>query len=545
MDRFDLEVKLSTSEAGVLTGYASLFNDEPDSYGDVIAKGAFARSLAQHKAAGTVPLMLWHHDLAEPIGIWLDVREDSAGLVVTGRLILETRRGQEAYALLKAGALNGLSIGYRTRASDPRPGGGRILKDVDLYEISLVTIPAATRARITSVKNAAMGAAHERRNSMDRNEQNPAPEAGDTDIEERVTAIEESVAGIDTRLKAVEASITDVAKSASRIEQKLNRPGGIAPEVKSAPAELEGKAFGSFLRRGLERMDPLEAKALTVSADTAGGYLVPDQFQRELIKNLVLFSPMRQLARISQASSSSILLPKRTGTLTAKWEGETDDRDSTQPSYGQQTLTVYELGCYVDISNQLLEDSAFNMEAELSSDFAEEFGRAEGAAFINGTGAGQPSGLLNTAGITALEAAAANAITADELIDLFHALPGFYAANGTWIMNRSTIGVVRKLKNASGDYLWRDSLAEGNPPTILGRPVVEMPDMPDLGAGTVPVAFGDFRQGFRIFDRVSLSVLRDPYSIQTKGQVRFHARRRVAGGVVKAEAIKFLRMAAA
>lgn len=544
MDRFDLEVKLSASEAGVLTGYASLFNDEPDSYGDVIAKGAFTRSLAQHKAAGTVPLMLWHHDLSEPIGVWLDVREDGAGLAVTGRLILETRRGQEAYALLKAGALNGLSIGYRTRASEPRPGGGRILKDVDLFEISLVTIPAASRARITGVKNAAMGAAHGGNGNMDKKQKDDAPTTGETDIEARVTAIEESVTGIDTRLKAVEASISDVAKSASRIEQKLNRPGGIAHEVKAAPGELEGKAFGSFLRHGIERMDPLEAKALTVATDTAGGYLVPDQFHKELIKNLVLFSPMRQLARISQASSTSILLPKRTGTLTAKWEGETDDRDGTQPSYGQQTLTVYELACYVDVSNQLLEDSAFDMEAELSADFAEEFGRAEGAAFINGTGSGQPTGLLATSGITGVTAAATTAFTADELIDLYHSLPGFYAANGTWIMNRSTIGAIRKLKTSGGDYLWRDSLVEGNPPTILGRPVVEMPDMPDPAAGTIPIAFGDFRQGFRIFDRVSLSVLRDPYSIQTKGQVRFHARRRVAGGVVKPEAIKFLKMKA-
>lgn len=145
-----LSLKFAPGDAGTIAGYASVFGPPADRHGDVIAPGAFAKSLA----SGDKPLMLWSHDLSEPIGTWTSIKEDSKGLHVTGRLTLETRRGAEAYALLKDGALNGLSIGFRTVAADELPGGGRLLTEIELAEISLVTLPSASRARITSVKSA-------------------------------------------------------------------------------------------------------------------------------------------------------------------------------------------------------------------------------------------------------------------------------------------------------------------------------------------------------------------------------------------------------
>lgn len=144
-----LELKFSRDGAGTLSGYASVFGPPADQHGDIVAPGAFARSLA----SGNVPLMLWSHALSEPIGAWTDVHEDAVGLRVTGRLTLETRRGSEAYALLRDQALNGLSIGFRTVASETLPDGGRLLTEIDLAEISLVTLPSASRARVTSVKS--------------------------------------------------------------------------------------------------------------------------------------------------------------------------------------------------------------------------------------------------------------------------------------------------------------------------------------------------------------------------------------------------------
>lgn len=353
--------------------------------------------------------------------------------------------------------------------------------------------------------------------------------------------VEELRSAAETRHAAHTTEVRALTERMAGIETRLNRPG-TTQEQRNEPA-IEQRAFNSFARTGIERMSPDEVRALVVSNDTAGGYLAPSQFLTELDRNLVLFSPIRSVARVAPASAGEIILPQRTGTLTASWGGETQPTNGTQPAYGQQKIQIYELKCHVEISNTLLEDSAFNLDAELAFDFAEEFGRAEGAAFINGNGAGKPAGILSYTGFDTVTTGAAK-LTADELIDLYHAVPGAYASRAVWAMNRTTMGDVRKLKTASGDYLWKDALSEGNPPTILGRPVVEFSDMPDQAASSTPVLFGDFSSGFRLFDRVNLSVLRDPYSQQTNGLVRFHARRRVGGALTKPEAFAALKMKA-
>ncbi|MCB1522498.1 MAG: phage major capsid protein [Rhodoblastus sp.] len=325
------------------------------------------------------------------------------------------------------------------------------------------------------------------------------------------------------------------------LETRLNRP--TQEQRQDNGPSIEQRAFNSYVRRGAERMGADEIRALAVSTTTAGGYLVPYQFLREIDRNLVLFSPIRSVARIQTVSEGEVRLPNRTGTMTASWEGETDAAPPTQPTYGQGVYNVAELKCYVDVSNRLLEDAAFNIESELAYDISQEFGRAEATAFVTGDGTNKPLGFLNTTGITTgVTTADPAAIVADEIMDLYHSLPTAYAARGAFAMNRTTIGQVRKLKSSMGEYYWQESLADGNPPTLLGRPVIEFPDMPDPAAGVTPIIFGSFMDGFRIFDRVSLSILRDPYSQQTNGLVRFHARRRVGGGVSKAEAFRFLTM---
>ena len=540
MEKLAMEVKFSPSGEGEIEGYASLFGGEPDSVGDVVAPGAFARSLAEHKQAGTAPLMFWQHDQSEPIGVWTDVREDLSGLAVKGRLVLESGKGREAYALLKAGALNGLSIGFLSRGAERRNGGGRLLKDISLIEISLVSIPAASRARVTSVKSAAMGAALERSQTVATENTAPAPEAGTKSDADRVIELEGGFADLQVRLKSVEDNIGVITKSANRIEQTLNRPGIITKS--SEPGDIQKKAFESYVRYG-DAATGVELKNLTQAAN-GGGYLAPTQFMGEIVKNLVLFSPIRQYARVMTIGAAEAKMPKRTGTLTASWVAETGDRSPSEPTYNEITLAPHEAACYVDVSNALLEDNQYNLEGELSADFAEEFGRLEGSAFVNGDGAGKPTGILQDATISQVASGAAAVIDADALITLYHDLPGFYAANAIWGMNRTSIGAVRKLKDANGRYLWTDPISAGNPPTILGRPVVEMPDMPDIAADALPIMFGDLRQGYRIVDRISLSILRDPYSRATNGQTRFHARRRVGGGVTKPEALRLMKVAA-
>lgn len=373
---------------------------------------------------------------------------------------------------------------------------------------------------------------------------------GDDPIAAMTGAVDELRTGFETFRTSTDQRLTTelrgLADRLGAIETRMNRPNPGNPG--NPDADLERRAFLNFCRTGVERMNTDEVRALTVSTDTQGGYLVPPGFLTELQRNLVLLSPMRRLARVTPVSSPTVVLPVRTGTLTTTWGTETTPSTGTQPAYGQLPFSVHEMKCFVDLSNQLLEDSVFNMEAELAADIAEDFGRSEGAAFVNGDGISKPLGLLKTPDITTLTSNNATDLVANDVIDLFHSLPSFYASRATWIMNRGTIGALRKIHNTTGELMWTpesQSLADGNPGLLLGRPVVEMPDMPDAAPGALPVAFGDFGSGFRIFDRVNLSVLRDPYSQQVNGLVRFHARRRVGGGVNKTEALRFLKIKAA
>lgn len=374
----------------------------------------------------------------------------------------------------------------------------------------------------------------------------PAPEAGSEgdDVEARVAALEETVAGIDTRLASVEDTVGNVAKSAERIEQKLNRPGAI--EARAEPGKIEAKAFGGFLRHGREALSADEVKALRVADDTAGGYLAPADFAAEVVKGIVQMSPVRQAARVGSTASGSVILPKRTGAPTANWVGETEARTETGSTYGQVEIPVHEMACYVDVSLRLLEDAAVNVETEVAADLAEEFGRLEGAAFVSGNGVKKPHGVMSDTAVA--YTASGNASTlgsapADLLITLMYAMPAFYRNSGAWMMNGNTLANIRKLKDGQGNFLWQPSYQAGQPETILGRPVIEAPDMADIGSAAEPIIFGDFARAYRIYDRVALSVMRDPYSQATSGLVRFHARRRVGGGVVLAEALRKIRCA--
>jgi len=536
MEHLTLEVKFATGEAGLVSGYASLFGGPADLVHDVVAPGAFGRDLAAHAALETMPAMLFEHKGA-PIGTWLEIEEDELGLKVKGQIDLSNPAGRDAYEAVRTGKVDGLSIGYLAVKSARAPDGTRTLQQIELHEISLVRRPASSRARVLSVKSAAGAASNG--SKMEQNV-NQTPDTPPPAVEDRVAGLEESVAGLDTRLKAVEDKVGSVKSVADRIEAKLNRPGA---EIKAAPAQIETKAFAGFLRQGREALALDEVKALRVSDDTAGGYLAPAEFVAQVVKGIVEFSPVRQAAKVGSTSSGSVILPKRTGTPTASWVGEDEDRPETGASYGQVEIPIHEAACYVDVSTKLLEDAAVNVESEVAADLAEEFGRIEGAAFVAGNGVKKPEGFLSASGIGATANGHATTLSADALITLAYAIPAFYRNRGVWMMNGATLATVRKLKDGQNNYLWQPSYQAGQPETLLGRPVVEAVDMPDVEADAFPIAFGDFATAYRIYDRVTLSVLRDPYSQATKGLVRFHARRRVGGGVVLAEAIKTLKMA--
>lgn len=353
---------------------------------------------------------------------------------------------------------------------------------------------------------------------------------------------------VDNRLKVIETKSADATKLADRldkIEAKLARPAvHTGDKPGDDQAAIERKTFAKFIRGGRDNLAAEEQKSLFEGDNVQGGFLNYPQFSTEVIRYLTLISPVRQVARINQTANSSLILPTRATITNALWSNEISTASESQPAWAQQEISVHELRTYVDISQRLLEDSAVDVVAEVNQAFAEDFGQKEGAAFVNGTGTDQPEGFMVNANISYVPGGDANNLTASGLITLFHSLPAFYRNRGAWAMNGQTIGAVRNLvTSGTGRPLWVDSLSPENPATLLGRPVVEMPDMPAIAANAYPIAFGDWQNAYRIVDRIGLTVLRDPFSQAANGIVRFHARRRVGGQTVKAEALKKLKIA--
>lgn len=365
--------------------------------------------------------------------------------------------------------------------------------------------------------------------------------AGDIDpIDEVKTALAGLTSDVAEKIKPVAELKTRV----DDIEAKLNRPAIITG--KSDEPSAEEKAFGGYLRKGKEALNSDEVKSLTISPDTAGGYLAPPDFSAEVVKGIVEQSPIRQAARVGSTASGEVIIPKRTGRPTGHWVGETETRTGTESTYGQVEIPIHEMACWVDVSQRLLEDAAVNVEAEVSADLSEEFGRLEALAFQRGDGVKKPVGVMtNDLPYTFTgNASTLGSNPADVIIDAFYAMPAFYRGRSVWMMNSKTIAAVRKLKDGStGAYLWAPGLAAGDPATILGRPVIEDNTLQDVGSAAEPIVFGDFASAYRIYDRVQLSIMRDPYSQATSGLVRFHARRRVGGGLVLAEALRKIRCA--
>lgn len=527
---------LSDAGAGAIEGIASPVGGSPDRVRDIVAPGAFARSLDQHKARGTLPAMLVSHNPAATCGAWEDMSETPKGLKVRGRITLGTAIGDETYRLVKSRAITFLSIGYRTIRSTPLPGGFRRLDEVDLVEVSLVSVPAAPGAVITSVKSCLPSA---KGNSTMAETATPAGD-DNADLTTRVGALETGVLDLNTRLKAVEDNGAKAVKSLDRIETAMKRPGAVRTDE---PADgLEKKAWQNFLRHGREALPADEIKSLRISNDVAGGVLAAEQFEKEVLKEAALYSPVRQLATIRTTGAASVTLPRRTGTGNAHWVSETEERKDVEVTFGQLNLPVREIACFVDISNRLLEDSGGDAEREVIDALAEEYGRLEADGFVTGTGAnGEPNGIMADAGILTVNTGDAAKVTADSLITLYHQLPSQYRGNGSWAMNSNSLASLRKLKDGNGNYLLLQAgIAGAVNTTLLGRPVCEFPEMDEISGGACPVLFGDFKAGFRIYDRLNMSLLRDPFTQQTKGLVRFHSRRRVGAGVVKPAAFRKL-----
>lgn len=293
-----------------------------------------------------------------------------------------------------------------------------------------------------------------------------------------------------------------------------------------------------------------EYKALNIGTQTEGGILAPVEMIREIIKAETEISPVRSLARVRQTGMRALTIPKRTGQFAAQWVEEQGTKDETTGlQWGTHEITVHELYALIDLTNELLEDSVFNVASEVQTEAAEQFALAEGAAFVSGSGVGVPEGFLNHSEVETTNSGSATTIAdadgqADGLLKMKYSLKSAYARNASWLLNRTTMGQVRTLKDAQKNYIWQPGIAQGRPNTIDGDPYVEMPDMPNAAANARAVAYGDFRRGYTWVDRIAMELLRDPYTQAAGGKVRYIMRKRVGGKVTLGEAIKVLVCAA-
>ncbi|NLZ12378.1 MAG: phage major capsid protein [Alcaligenaceae bacterium] len=351
---------------------------------------------------------------------------------------------------------------------------------------------------------------------------------------------------VQAKLEKIEADLVRHQKEIEDAHVKAAAGMSGKPGVKDTEYS---DAFAAHMKKG-----EVQA-ALNKGADDEGGYLTPTEWDRTITDKLVLVSPMRQIASVVQTSKNAYTKLFNVGGTASGWVGEADARAETATSeFAPLTITTGEIYANPAATQQILDDSEINLEQWLAGEVQTEFAKQEGTAFVSGNGTNKPFGILtyvtgaaNAAkhpfgAITLVKSGNANLLTADGIIDLVYDLPSAFTGNARFIMNRKTMAAARKLKDGSGTYLWQPSYLAGQPSTLAGFAVTEVPDMPDVAAGAKPIMFGDFRQGYLIVDRVGVRVLRDPYT--KKPYVLFYTTKRVGGGVVNPKCLRALNVAA-
>ena len=285
--------------------------------------------------------------------------------------------------------------------------------------------------------------------------------------------------------------------------------------------------------------------ALQVGADSEGGFLVPEEFERTLIDALQEQNIFRQLAHVITTSTGDRKIPVVATHGSASWTDEEGAYVESDEAFGQVSIGAYKLGTMIRVSEELLNDSVFDLQSYIATEFARRIGTAEESAFFTGNGTGKPTGILNATGgaTVGVTSAAATAITLDEVMDLFYALRSPYRKNAVFVTNDATVKSLRKLKDSTGQYLWQASLTAGTPDTILNRPIYTSAYMPVMAAGAKSVVFGDFSY-YWVADRTSRNFKRLNELYAANGQVGFLTSERVDGKLVLAEALKVLQQKA-
>lgn len=362
-----------------------------------------------------------------------------------------------------------------------------------------------------------------------------------------------------TAYEKMEADVVALGKEIDRLERQAaidlelskpltspiaGKPGTQGPDEKTGRASDDyKKAFWNAMRSKAPRYEVLNA--LQVGTDSEGGYLVPDEFERTLVQSLEEENIFRSLAKIIQTSSGDRKIPVVTSKGTAAWLDEEEAYTESDDAFGQTSIGAFKLGTLIKVSEELLNDSVFNLESYIATEFARRIGAKEEEAFFTGDADGKPTGIFAAAGgaQVGVTAAGTASVKVDEVIDLFYSLKSPYRKKAVFVMNDSTVKAIRKLKDGQGQYLWQPSLTAGEPDAILNRPVHTSSYVPAIGAAAKTIAFGDFGY-YWVADRQGRSFKRLNELFAATGQVGFMATQRVDGKLILPEAIKVLQQKA-
>jgi HK97 family phage major capsid protein len=367
---------------------------------------------------------------------------------------------------------------------------------------------------------------------------------------------------LETQGEAFASFKASVHERMDEIEAKANRLmlGGPSSAPGAAAAAAAAKALSAFVRKG----DETELKAMSVGSDPDGGYLVTPSLADTMIVKAFDASPVGRLARrVTIGTGDAYEEPIDADDVGAVWAGETTPRPPTDTAQiATLRIALAEIYALQKVTQRLIDDAKFDVASWIAEKIRDKFARSFGQAFVNGDGVGKPRGLLtyptstagdatrpwftiqhvNTGNASGFIAPTSSASPMDCLIEMVYALRAPYRQNARWVMSRTTAGIVRKLKDSEGRFIWADA-RESAPATLLGFPVEIDEEMPPVEAGSLPIALGDFAQAYVIVERPGLRLLRDPYS--DKPHVLFYAYSRIGGGVANSEAVKLLRVGTA
>ncbi len=351
-------------------------------------------------------------------------------------------------------------------------------------------------------------------------------------------------------LSALRGDVDEVKSRLEKVSRAAARPA-LAGSAESSP-ELKGFVDG-YLRFGREA----ELKSVTAGVLADGGYAVPREIDALISAQLKAISPIRAIAQVVQIGTSGYRKLVTSAGTASGWVSETAARPETSTGkFNEIVPPMGELYANPAASQAMLDDAAFDLEAWLAGEIATEFARAEGAAFVNGTGTNQPKGFLGAPTSNAADATrpfgtlqfsvTGNASAFDtapelKLIDMVHSLKAAHRQGAVFVMNSKTLATVRKFKAADGSFLWQPGIMDGQPARLLGYPVIEAEDMPDVAANAFPIAFGNFKAGYLIAERKSTTILRDPFT--NKPYVNFYATTRIGGQGLDSDSIKMPKFA--